>query len=94
VDDWLPSLPALVPPAGLVGLAVWWLVTVMRQASADRVGYQVLFGSPGAQHAAQLAARDAEIDQLRALLEEERRRRWKAEDVAARARRGEVTGDG
>ncbi|MEV5538469.1 hypothetical protein AB0L13_16560 [Saccharopolyspora shandongensis] len=92
-------MATVAPQAGIGSVLVGLLVWVTRNASTDRGDYRTALAEAEERHRAELervrtayVAELAEIrersDELAAQLEDERRKRWKAEDAAARARRG------
>ncbi|SDZ59056.1 hypothetical protein SAMN05216215_11203 [Saccharopolyspora shandongensis] len=81
-------LAAVLPQAGIGGVLLFLLVVVMRHASTDRSDYRTELDRMRAAYVAELTELRERADELAAQLEDERRKRWKAEDSAARARRG------
>lgn len=94
--DVVGILTAVAPQAGLGGILLALLVVALRNASTERGDYRAALTATNERHAAELAEVHARLDrseqraaELVAELDEERRKRWHAEDVAAQQVRRE-----
>lgn len=84
---------------GSAGAVVVLLVYVIRHGGADRQAYQAALQAAEERHAIEMARMRERVDglerrvqELTEALDEERRKRWHAEDVAAGVRRATAEG--
>ena len=88
--DVVGILTAVAPQAGLGGVLLALLVVALRNASTERTDYRATLAANNERHAAELVEVHTRLDraeqritELVVELDEERRKRWHAEDVAA-----------
>lgn len=91
------DLLSLIPAGSVGGTLVIVIVYLLRQNAVDRKAYRDELAATNARHTtalvemetrhtAAIQALETKVDEALEELEEERRKRWKAEDIAARYR--------